>query len=216
MGEAACKLREKVVTDMKQKEKKQQNAAVKRSMYELFGVGSGEVEESQPAPAAVPAKAAIVPPAPQPVPALVKKTSPASLLAEGTTFEGTLCAKGDVEIAGGFKGSITTEGAVCLRSDIESSVTAESVKLVDCVLNGDITAKETVDLNENAKVVGNVTAASVLCAGTITGDLTAEKCVHLEKKSRVNGSITTAALSVEEGAVITGNVQIKPAAKDNK
>lgn len=88
------------------------------------------------------------------------------------------------------------------------------MKLVDCVLNGDINAKENVDLNENAKVVGNVTAAAVLCAGTITGDLTAEKSVRLEKKSRVNGSITTAALSVEEGAVITGNVQIKPLAKE--
>lgn len=198
---------------MKEKDKKQ-NAAVKRSMYELFGVGGGETEVSQPAPAAAPAKTPAPAPAPQPAPVPVKKASPASLLAEGTTFEGTLCAKGDVEIAGGFKGSITTEGAVCLRSDIESSITAHSVKLVDCVLNGDINAKENVDLNENAKVVGNVTAAAVLCAGTITGDLTAEKSVRLEKKSRVNGSITTAALSVEEGAVITGNVQIKPLAKE--
>lgn len=115
---------------MKEKDKKQ-NAAVKRSMYELFGVGGGEAEVSQPTPAAAPAKTPAPAPAPQPAPVPVKKAPPASLLAEGTTFEGTLCAKGDVEIAGGFK-----------------------------------------------------------------------------------GSITTAALSVEEGAVITGNVQIKPLAKE--
>lgn len=191
--------------------KKTATATMQRSMYELFGVGNGgiEVVKAEPikAPAPVntqPSKAASTEkpvPVPPPAPA-------ASFLAAGTVLEGTLRAKGDVEIAGELKGSVTTDGAVRLRSNIESSITAKSVEVLHCVLTGDISAAETVTLSEGSRVLGGVTAKTLLCAGEVTGDLQVTDSVRLESKSRINGNITTASLSVEEGAVINGNVRI--------
>lgn len=179
---------------------------MKQAMHEMFGVGKGaEVETAAPESTAAVKPATVVAQvtpkkAPEPV---------ASLLAEGTSFEGTLSAKGDVEIAGEFKGTLTTEGSVRLRSSIQSSITAKSVELVGCVLTGDITASGTVAVSENSKVIGNVTARELLCAGEIEGDLKVSNNVRLDAKSRVSGGIVTGAISVEKGAAISGNVQIR-------
>lgn len=179
--------------------------------YELFGVGGEEksapqngkapgAPATQPAPAAKPAATA---PAARPA---------MSLLAAGTAFEGTLSAKGDVEIAGEFKGSVITKGAVRLRSDIQSTIDAGSLEVTGCVLTGDVTVAGSVTVDERSRIVGSITAKELVCAGEIAGDLKVSDSVRLEAKARVNGNIVTGTISVEKGAAISGNVQIKAAA----
>lgn len=181
-------------------------ANMKQAMHEMFGVGKGPEAPAaqQPREKADAKPAAPAPAAPKKGPAPV-----ASLLAEGTSFEGTLNAKGDVEIAGEFKGSVVAEGAVRLRSSIQSSINAKSLELVGCVLTGDVTVTGSVVVSENSKIVGNVTASELLCAGEIAGDLKVSSNVRLDAKARVSGSIVTGAISVERGAAISGNVQIR-------
>lgn len=179
---------------------------MKQAMHEMFGVGKGPEtphREERPVPAsAAPAEQKAVRKPAEPKPAV-------SLLAPGTCFEGTLSAKGDVEIAGEFKGSISTAGVVRLKSDIQSGIAAGSVELTGCVLTGDITASGCVTVDERSRVAGNISAKELLCAGEVAGDLKVTDSVRLDAKARVNGSIVTGAISVERGAVISGNVQIK-------
>lgn len=104
-------------------------------------------------------------------------------------------------------------GVVRLRSSIQSGITARSVELTCCVLTGDITANGSVTVDEKSKVVGNVVAKELLCAGEVQGDLKVSDSVRLDAKTRVNGSVVTGAISVERGAVISGNVQIKAPAE---
>lgn len=111
-----------------------------QAMFEMFGVGKEPAAEKT-APKAAPApkapeleadlleeirkevaaevqaevKAAPVS-APAPAPAPVVENVPVTYLAPGVTLEGKLTAKGDVEIAGQFKGEIVTEGKVIVRS----------------------------------------------------------------------------------------------------
>lgn len=188
---------------------------MKQAMHEMFGVGKGAESKAAPAAAAAKGTAPAAKPAEttvrvaQAVPVARKPEPVASLLAEGTSFEGTLNAKGDVEIAGEFKGNIATEGAVRLRSSIQSGISAKSVELFGCVLTGDVTASGTVAVSENSKIIGNVTAKELLCAGEVAGDLKVSESVRLDEKARVSGNIVTGAISVEKGAAISGNVQIR-------
>lgn len=179
---------------------------MKQAMHEMFGVGKGAEKE---APAA--ASKSVEKPATLVAQAVPKKVPEpvASLLAEGTSFEGTLNAKGDVEIAGEFKGNIVSEGAVRLRSSIQSGISAKSVELSDCVLTGDVTVSGIVAIGENSRIIGNVSAKELLCAGEIAGDLKITDSVRLDARARVSGSIVTGAISVEKGASISGNVQIR-------
>ena len=181
-----------------------------QAMHEMFGVGKGAekeelgAHESANKDAAKPATVvAQVAPKKAPEPPAV------SVLAEGTSFEGTLNAKGDVEIAGEFKGNIVSEGAVRLRSSIQSGISAKSVELSDCVLTGDVTVSGIVAIGENSRIIGNVSAKELLCAGEIAGDLKITDSVRLDARARVSGGIVTGAISVEKGASISGNVQIR-------
>ena len=80
---------------------------MKRTMFELFGVGSEDDKVlaaggKKPAVKPEPVKTAPVQAPVQPV----VKAKAASYLAAGTSLEGTLRSDGDVEIAGAFKGEV--------------------------------------------------------------------------------------------------------------
>jgi cytoskeletal protein CcmA (bactofilin family) len=65
------------------------------------------------------------------------------------TFEGRIVAKGEVQIG---------EGAAC-----KASVEGTNV-IVDGVVEGDVTARERVQLNTRARVIGDVTATTLVVA----------------------------------------------------
>lgn len=194
---------------------------MKRALYEMFGFGeSPEVRANYAAEdgmdLTVNAKPQEV--VQKPIQPVAAGQPAASFLAPGTTFEGSLVARGDIEIAGSFKGTLTTDGEVCLRSDIQSDIKAKNVRLFDSNLTGDITASGTVIISENSRVTGNITANELHCAGEVNGNLQAADSVYLEAKSRVNGDITTGAIAVDRGALINGRVDVraaKPVHSDN-
>jgi cytoskeletal protein CcmA (bactofilin family) len=65
------------------------------------------------------------------------------------TFEGRIVAKGEVQIG---------EGAACKASVEGSNI------IVDGVIEGDVTASDRVQLNNRARVVGDVTATTLVVA----------------------------------------------------
>lgn len=196
---------------------------MKQAVFEMFGVGAKStapavhiedtatdlvtVEAAAPAAAetAVPTKAE----AAAPVMAVPYTLSPVSFLAEGAVWEGTLRSEGDVEISCLFHGDLTAKGAVTLHSTIEGNVTAGSLTLSGCNLTGDVTCDGLMVISRDSRVNGNITAREVRCAGQITGNITTTEAVILESTARVNGNTATATISVAQGAVIHGGVEIK-------
>ena len=145
---------------------------MKRTMFELFGVGSEDDKVlaaggKKPVAKPEPVKTAPVQAPAQPV----VKAKAASYLAAGTSLEGTLRSDGDVEIAGAFKGEVITTGTVTLRSVIQSNITAGSLNLIGCTLTGDVKVTGTVTVSEDSQVTGNINAKELLCAGKVNGDL---------------------------------------------
>ena len=198
---------------------------MKKAMQEMFGVGGGDnskpaapaARQAAPAsekPAQTAAPAAKKPEAPV-QPAVSAKTAdakhPASYLAPGSVFEGNFRTKGDVEIAGEFKGDVTSEGKVLLRSNIESNIKADNVALAGCTLTGNIEAKGAVIVSEDSKVVGNISAKALQCAGTINGDIKVSGNTQIDTNAKINGGIVTSTIAVAAGAVLNGSVEMKPA-----
>ena len=133
----------------------------------------------------------------------------ASFLAPGTVFEGTLRSAGDVEIAGSFKGDLSTEGTVVLRSNIHGNVTACSLDLNGCKLEGDVTVKGLVSISQDSAICGNVIADELKCAGQITGDLKIKENTLLESTAKITGNVTTGTIAVMKGATMNGGIEIK-------
>ena len=198
---------------------------MKQAMYEMFGVGSdvnakpAQPAKEEPKPAAKPVKeepksrlaAQPVKEAAVRKPAAPAEKPAASFLAPGTVLEGTLRSTGDIEIAGSFKGDISTEGTVILRSNIHGNVTARSLDLNGCRLEGDVIVRELVLVSQDSVICGNVTANELKCAGQITGDLKIKENTLLESTAKIVGNVTTGTIAVVKGAGINGGVEIKSA-----
>jgi len=161
---------------------------MKRTMFELFGVGSEDDKVLAAGGKKPVAKPEPVKPAPVQAPVQpVVKAKAASYLAAGTSLEGTLRSDGDVEIAGAFKGEIITTGTVTLRSVIQSNITAGSLNLIGCTLTGDVKVTGTVTVSEDSQVTGNINAKELLCAGKVNGDLEITGGTTLEEKAQISG-----------------------------
>ncbi len=83
----------------------------------------------------------------------------------------------------------------------------ESVR-IEGHASGEIQAKGTVHISESAVVDAKISAAFVVISGRFDGEVRCRERLELMPKSRVKGELVTKVLSVHEGAVIDGRVQM--------
>lgn len=182
-----------------------------QAAYEMFGIGRGgskreadktaekpaesaamDVEEDEMSLTVAPTVAEVKPL--EKVPEKPKTT----LLAEGSVFEGTLHTKGDVEIAGVFKGDIFSEG----------NVQGGNVELVTSSVQGDVSAKELLKIGPQSVIGGNIKTKDMICSGRIVGNVESSGRVTLTTGSALTGDLTAATIAVMEGALMEGRFKI--------
>lgn len=96
-----------------------------------------------------------------------------------------------------FKGVITYSGTVRIDGSLEGEINTDGGLLV----------------GPEAVLKAKVSAGTVVCHGNITGDIQATKQIVLCAPAVVQGSLTTPVLSMEEGVVFNGTLEMKPQAK---
>ncbi|MBS0149374.1 MAG: polymer-forming cytoskeletal protein [Nitrospira sp.] len=96
-----------------------------------------------------------------------------------------------------FKGVITYSGTV----------------RIDGALDGEIHTDGGLLVGPQAVIKAKVTAGAVVCHGRITGDIEATSQIVLCAPAVVDGSLTTPVLSMEEGVVFNGTLEMKAQAK---
>ena len=72
-------------------------------------------------------------------------------------------------------------------------------------IEGEIEAKETLTIGEDAVVKAKITGTTVIVHGQVTGDITARQRLELKAPGRVHGNITTATLVISEGTSFEGH-----------
>jgi cytoskeletal protein CcmA (bactofilin family) len=90
----------------------------------------------------------------------------------------------------------------------KGSLKVEDSARIDGIFSGDIDAKGTVHVSEGAEVDAKIHAAYVVISGNFKGEVRADRKAELMPTSRVAGDVTAKVLSVHEGAVFDGTVQM--------
>ena len=150
-------------------------------------------------------------PAEPPEPAAPKYQT--TVLAAGSVFEGTLRAKGSVDLACEFRGNIFAEGDVVMRTSLEGNVQGKCVELIACAVQGDITAANQLKVHRGSFIRGNIATRDLICSGRIEGDIAASGHVVLESDATLAGNLTASTLSIDEGATIEGNLKVSRSGK---
>lgn len=96
-----------------------------------------------------------------------------------------------------FKGVISYSGTVRIDGSLDGEINTDGGLLV----------------GPEAVLKAKVSAGTVVCHGTITGDIIATNQIVLCAPAVVQGSLTTPVLSMEEGVVFNGTLEMKPQAK---
>jgi cytoskeletal protein CcmA (bactofilin family) len=91
-----------------------------------------------------------------------------------------------------FKGTITYNGTV----------------RIDGILDGEIHTEGTLLIGEEAVLTAKVSAGTVISKGKITGDISAKEKVRLLSPAILNGSVKAPTLSMEEGVLFNGNIEM--------
>ncbi len=90
----------------------------------------------------------------------------------------------------------------------QGTLTVDDSVRVEGVFAGEIQAKGTVHVADGAEVNAKVRAMFVVVSGNFRGEIRCDQRVDLLPRSRVNGEVITKILSVQEGAVLDGRVQM--------
>ncbi|RMH09725.1 MAG: polymer-forming cytoskeletal protein [Nitrospirae bacterium] len=80
---------------------------------------------------------------------------------------------------------------------------------IDGRLDGEIHTEGTLLVGPQAVITAKISAGSVICKGQITGDIVAKEKVVLLASANMDGSLNTPHLSIEEGVVFNGTIQMR-------
>lgn len=92
--------------------------------------------------------------------------------------------------------------------EITGSIKFSNDMIIDGKVDGKIESdKGKVTIGENAQIKGDVKAGEVKMYGKVEGTIDSGRC-ELKPKSELKGDIKTKSLSMEEGAILSGQTQI--------
>jgi len=103
-----------------------------------------------------------------------------------------------------------TKGHLSAGVEIEGSISFRGELTIDCSVRGEIVSKGQLTVGPNANIDGEIATRSVVLYGTVDGNITAEDSCELKNCATLNGKLKAIRLTVEEGAILHGRVEINP------
>jgi cytoskeletal protein CcmA (bactofilin family) len=99
-----------------------------------------------------------------------------------------------------FKGTITYTGTVRVDGSLDGEINTEGILLV----------------GEEAVIKAKVTAGTLICKGKITGDIHVKEKLKLRAPAVVNGGVKTPMISIEEGVLFNGTLEMTQGVRESK
>lgn len=91
---------------------------------------------------------------------------------------------------------------------IQGDVTGDDNLQMDGKIEGSILLTSDLHVNKSAIINGNIKANSITSSGIIKGNITATHKLSLDKTAKVNGKIITSSISMNEGAIFDGEMEM--------
>ena len=85
---------------------------------------------------------------------------------------------------------------------------------VQGTVEGELAASGDIQVDSSATVKATLDGRNVTVQGQVQGNVTARKRLTLAGSGALNGDVRVSRLSVEDGAMINGNISMQPAAPD--
>ena len=97
---------------------------------------------------------------------------------------------------------------ISLGTDITGDIKSSGDIRIDGSLTGNLNTKGKVVIGTTGKVKGEVNCKNSEVAGLIEGKITVCQLLNLKASSKIHGDIVTLKLSIEPGAIFSGNCKM--------
>jgi cytoskeletal protein CcmA (bactofilin family) len=95
---------------------------------------------------------------------------------------------------------------------IKGEISGSESLYVDGRIEGNVNlAEHRVTIGRNGSVQANITAKEVVVMGKVTGNIDCTDRVDIRSEGVVNGDVATQRISVEDGAILKGGIQVRSA-----
>ena len=91
---------------------------------------------------------------------------------------------------------------------ITGNVSGEGNMIILGSFEGEFNLKGQLKVAQGARIKGNFNASSIAVNGNVEGNLTATEKIHMDNSARINGRIVTPKVSILDGAVFDGEMQM--------
>ena len=118
------------------------------------------------------------------------------------------------EVVMGAANSTNTEGAGDISAfvgkgvEFKGTISYRGTVRIDGYLDGEIHTDGVLLIGDEAVLQATITAGTIICKGKITGDIVATECIKLRAPAIMTGSIQTPILSMEDGVVFNGALEM--------
>lgn len=123
-------------------------------------------------------------------------------------INGNITTQSNMRIMGSIMGDVSCDGSIWLMGNIQGKVEAGNLTIQRGGLTGDADIRESVVIEHDAVLRGNLTAQNFNSNGCSEGEIRADNLVELRESAYVHGNITASALTVSTGAKIKGLVDV--------
>lgn len=133
----------------------------------------------------------------------------ATVIAAEDSVRGNLRCSGGMELYGEVLGDIHSGGDMRLSGRLEGNATGQNMDIRSGLVKGDLNSSGAVQIDGSSVVLGNVRAEMLSLNGKIKGNLDVEGALVVEANGVVSGRINAGRITVQEGAIILGEVNIR-------
>jgi cytoskeletal protein CcmA (bactofilin family) len=102
----------------------------------------------------------------------------------------------------------TAINLISIGTDITGEIKSTGDIRIDGSLKGNLNTKGKVVIGPTGKVNGEVICKNSEVSGIIEGKITVGQLLSLKASSKINGDIATSKLSIEPGAIFSGNCKM--------
>lgn len=113
------------------------------------------------------------------------------------------------------KSTKETETIIGQSVKVKGDFNGEGNVIIDGGFEGTLKTLGNLFFGEKSNIIAEVSGNNAKILGSVKGNIILSGCLELGKNSSISGNISAAALSVEQGSVINGQVSIGASSTEN-
>lgn len=102
-----------------------------------------------------------------------------------------------------------THNVIAIGTKVTGKIESVENFRIDGEIDGDIECKGKIIVGPTSSVKGNVYCDNLELLGSVKGNITCQDTIVFRKDSQLLGDLVTQVIEIEQGALFTGNIQMR-------